>query len=109
MQAGVHHCDLLKKISYTVMVIRKHMLITLFILYCGVSSHLYGQQKSSLPPDLDAYIAKVLKTFNVPGIGISIVKDGKVLLAKGYGVKRLGTNDKVDENTLFLIASNSKA
>ncbi|RYG00714.1 MAG: DUF3471 domain-containing protein, partial [Chitinophagaceae bacterium] len=39
----------------------------------------------------------------------SIVKDGKVLLAKGYGVKKLGTKELVDENTLFLIASNTKA
>ncbi|MET0244046.1 MAG: serine hydrolase [Flavitalea sp.] len=62
-----------------------------------------------LPPGFDAYVEKVLKTFNVPGVAVSIVKDGKVLLAKGYGVKKLGTKEMVDENTLFLIASNTKA
>jgi CubicO group peptidase (beta-lactamase class C family)/beta-lactamase class A len=66
-------------------------------------------QSKPLPPDLDKYIEKVLATFNVPGAAVSIVQNGKVLLAKGYGVKTIGTADKVDENTLFLIASNSKA
>ncbi|RYZ45556.1 MAG: class A beta-lactamase-related serine hydrolase, partial [Sphingobacteriales bacterium] len=66
----------------------------------------FGQQ---LPPGLDKHIEQVLRTFNVPGVGVSIVQNGKVLLAKGYGVKKMGTTDKVDENTLFLIASNTKA
>ena len=65
--------------------------------------------QSDLPPGLDQYIDKVLKTFEVPGLSVSIVKDGKVLLAKGYGVKKMGTDNKVDGNTLFSIASNSKA
>ncbi|MBC6491204.1 serine hydrolase [Flavihumibacter stibioxidans] len=68
-----------------------------------------AQRNASLPPGLDAYISKVLQGFNVPGVGVAIVKDGKVLLSKGYGVKRLGTSDPVDDQTLFLIASNSKA
>jgi len=79
----------------------------LFLLFC--SSNLDAQQKAQIPPGLDLYIEKVLKTFNVPGVAVSIVKDGQVLLAKGYGTKKMGTNDKVDENTLFLIASNTKA
>ena len=45
----------------------------------------------------------------MPGIGVAIVKDGKVVLAKGYGIRRAGYPDKVDENTLFGIASNTKA
>ncbi|MCC6286967.1 MAG: serine hydrolase [Chitinophagaceae bacterium] len=66
-------------------------------------------KRSSLPPALDAYIAKALKTFEVPGMSVAIVKDGKVLLAKGYGVKKIGEQAAVDANTLFAIASNSKA
>ncbi len=58
---------------------------------------------------LDQLAEKTLKTFNVPGIAVAIVKDGKVVLAKGYGVKSNLTNEKVDANTLFGIASNSKA
>jgi CubicO group peptidase (beta-lactamase class C family) len=80
----------------------------LLLLFC--SSLLNAQQKAAaIPPGLDQYIEKVLKTFNVPGVSVSIVKDGQVLMSKGYGVKKMGTNEKVDENTLFLIASNTKA
>jgi len=66
-------------------------------------------QRNDLPPALDQYIETVLKTFEVPGISVSIVKDGKILLSKGYGIKKLGEKDLVDANTLFSIASNSKA
>ena len=45
----------------------------------------------------------------MPGIALAIVKDDKVVFAKGYGVREMGKSEKVDENTLFAIASNSKA
>lgn len=64
---------------------------------------------TGLPKDLDAYIERVLEAFEVPGMGVAIVKDGEIVMAKGYGVRRLGAPEKVDENTLFSIASNSKA
>lgn len=63
----------------------------------------------TLPRDLDAYIARVMKDFEVPGIALAVVKDGKVLLARGYGVRTLGNPTPVDERTLFGIASNTKA
>lgn len=65
--------------------------------------------KAQLPPNLDRYIDTVLRTFNVPGVSLAIVRDGKLLLAKGYGVKRTGRPERVDEHTLFPIASNTKA
>ncbi|HKP87831.1 MAG TPA: serine hydrolase [Blastocatellia bacterium] len=65
--------------------------------------------QTGAPQDLDAYAARVLKEFEVPGLAIAIVKDGKVVLAKGYGVRKLGEPTAVDENTLFGIASNTKA
>jgi CubicO group peptidase (beta-lactamase class C family) len=58
---------------------------------------------------LDDYIAQAMKTFDVPGVAVAIVKDGKVVLAKGYGVRRLGQPAPVDEHTLFGIGSNTKA
>lgn len=83
------------------------------ILFCFLlsilSPSLLPARQYSLPPDLDTYINQVLKTFDVPGVGVAIVKDGKVLFTKGYGVKKLGDPAPVDENTLFSIASNSKA
>lgn len=65
--------------------------------------------QNSVPPDFDAYAARTLKEFDVPGIAVAVVKDGKVVFAKGYGVRKLGDATPVDENTLFGIASNSKA
>jgi CubicO group peptidase (beta-lactamase class C family) len=61
------------------------------------------------PKDLDAYVAKGLTAFDTPGAAVGIVKDGKVVLAKGYGLRRLGEPAKVDSRTLFQIASNTKA
>jgi len=76
------------------------------LLFIGAAS-LLGQ--SAPPPDLDAYVARALKTFDVPGLSVAIVKDGKILLAKGYGVRKLGESTPVDERTLFGIGSNTKA
>src|SRR5688500_10887191 len=59
--------------------------------------------------EFDAYAEKARTDWNVPGFAIAIVKDDKVVFAKGYGVRELGKTEKVDENTLFAIASNSKA
>jgi len=50
-----------------------------------------------------------MKTFEVPGISVAIVKDGKILLAKGYGVRKLGEATPVDQQTMFAIGSNTKA
>jgi CubicO group peptidase (beta-lactamase class C family) len=64
---------------------------------------------TSLPADLDSYVASSMKTFEVPGMAVAIVKDGKILVAKGYGVRKLGESTPVDEFTLFGIGSNTKA
>jgi CubicO group peptidase (beta-lactamase class C family) len=62
-----------------------------------------------LPPGFDALVDRVMKTFEVPGMAVAVVKDGRVVLAKGYGVRRLGEPAPVDPKTLFGIASNTKA
>lgn len=58
---------------------------------------------------LDSYLEKTLKDWKIPGFAVSIVKDDSVIFAKGYGVRELGKNDRVDAHTLFAIASNTKA
>lgn len=58
---------------------------------------------------LDAYIIKAMKDWELPGLAVAVVKDDKVMLAKGYGVKEIGKSDPVNENTLFAIGSNTKA
>jgi len=58
---------------------------------------------------LDQYINRALTNWRIPAAAVCIVKDGKVVMMKGYGVKELGLNNKVDINTLFMIGSNTKA
>ena len=65
--------------------------------------------QENLGKDVDNYVPKVLKEFKVPGIAVGVIKDGKLIFAKGYGVKNIDTKEPVDANTLFQVASNSKA
>ncbi len=60
-------------------------------------------------PNLDSVVESARQRFEAPGIAVAIVKDGKVLMTKGYGVRKLGDPAPVTENTLFGIASNTKA
>src|SRR5579859_7455806 len=78
------------------------------ILFILVGS-LWAQSPSGAPRDLDAYVASSMKTFDVPGMAVAIVKDGKILVAKGYGIRKLGDPTPVDEFTMFAIGSNTKA
>lgn len=77
------------------------------ILLSLVSGRSFAQALSS--NQLDSLVEKTLQTFNVPGIALAIIKDGQVIHSKGYGVRSIVSQKPVDENTLFAIASNSKA
>ena len=57
----------------------------------------------------DAFVADVQKKFDVPGVAVAIVKDGQIVMERGYGVRELGKPAKVDAHTMFAIASNTKA
>lgn len=59
--------------------------------------------------DFAAYVDSARKTFDVPGIAVAIVKDGKVVMEQGFGLREIGKPDLVDAHTLFAIASNTKA
>lgn len=52
---------------------------------------------------------EALEAFEVPGFSVGIIKDGKVVLAEGFGTRTAGKEETVDEHTLFAIASNTKA
>jgi CubicO group peptidase (beta-lactamase class C family) len=78
------------------------------VLLLGVSVSVSAQA----PPDvgaLNAYFTRALIDWEVPGMAVAIVKDGRVVLEKGYGVRERGKPGHVDERTLFAIASNTKA
>jgi CubicO group peptidase (beta-lactamase class C family) len=79
----------------------------LVIICCSNILFIYSQPISAT--QIDSLVEKTLKTFDVPGIAVAVVKDGKIIHEKGYGVRSLNTKQKVDGHTLFGIASNSKA
>jgi len=80
------------------------LFLTIFTI--GMNSSIYAQLS---PTEIDQLVEKAMEKFNVAGVAVTIVKDGKIVHKKGYGVKSIDTKLKVDENTNFAIASNSKA
>src|SRR2546423_12601226 len=60
--------------------------VWLVLLWAIVAGVLVSAQPSA-PPDLDRWVRRAMQTFEVPGIGLAIVKDDAVVLAKGYGVR----------------------
>ncbi len=79
------------------------------IFFTIIFSTLAFPQAQNAPADLDAYVAQSMKTFDVPGMAVAIVKDSKIVVAKGYGVRKLGDSTPADEYTQFAIGSNTKA
>jgi CubicO group peptidase (beta-lactamase class C family) len=82
---------------------------SLFLLLSALSL-LSSSQNHFISDSLDVYILREMKAWDVPGLSLALVKDGKVVVSKGYGVRDVAKPaEKVDENTLFQIASNTKA
>ena len=71
-----------------------------------------GDVAGEAPPvpiaGLDAHVEAVRERFDVPGIAVAVVKDGEVVLVRGYGVREAGKPEPVDGDTLFAIASITK-
>ena len=59
--------------------------------------------------DIDATVGRAMQAFSVPGVAVGVIKNGKVVHAKGYGIRELGRPEPIDGQTLFRVASNSKA
>ena len=96
------------------------LLIALALLACGLpTTSVVRAQAASSPATpavdaqalsaFDARVEAVRRQFDVPGIAVAIVKDGQVVLARGYGLRETGKPAPVDEHTMFAIASNTKA
>jgi CubicO group peptidase (beta-lactamase class C family) len=83
------------------------VLLLLLLFITPLSSR--AQDQDSRLKEIDEYARQVMQDWKVPGFAMAIVKDDKVIFAKGYGVRKLGEPTPVDEHTLFAIASNSKA
>jgi CubicO group peptidase (beta-lactamase class C family) len=84
-------------------------LTTLFTLALLVFGHSTPAASTNDPiANLDAFITKTLKEYAVPGAAIAVVRDGKMALVKGYGVRNATKPGVVDENTIFQLASVTK-
>ena len=77
------------------------------VLVCGVAPGAVAQRNSTA--ELDAYIARAVRDWGIPGLAIAVVKDDSVVFAKGYGVRELGKAGAVDAGTRFAIGSTTKA
>jgi CubicO group peptidase (beta-lactamase class C family) len=84
--------------------IRRLTFIALILVFSSITV-----AQTAAPSDLDAFVERARQSFEVPGIAVAIVKEGQVVVAKGYGVRKLGEPTPVDAYTLFGIASNTKA
>jgi CubicO group peptidase (beta-lactamase class C family) len=63
----------------------------------------------ALPKHLDRFVEEAREEFGVVGLAVAVVKDGQVVYARGFGERKLGSGESVDEETLFAIGSNTKA
>jgi CubicO group peptidase (beta-lactamase class C family) len=83
----------------------------LLLLFIGLTTSVFSQQKASNInlKKIDTYYAQMATDWDIPSMSIGIVKDGKLVFTKSYGYLEIGKSDKPDANTLYAIASNSKA
>ena len=86
---------------------KKLKICNTFALLFLVSNSLFGQGINTV--QIDSLVTQAFELSPAVGIAITVVKDGKVVHSKGYGVASSEKKTKVDENTVFAIASNSKA
>jgi len=81
----------------------RYLLLSLLLL------PFFGESQTSFVDELDQYIEQARQQWEVPGLSVAVVKDGGIVLSKGYGVRAIGSDEKVDGQTLFAMASTTKA
>ena len=86
--------------------VRPALLLLALLIFSGTAPAQTLEQRLK---EIDEYAAKAGREWNVPGFALAIVKDDKVVFTKGYGVRELGKPEPVDKDTLFAVASNTKA
>ncbi len=75
----------------------------------GKISHPEGEPLQALLEEFEAYAAQGMKDWQVPGMAVAIVRGDRTIYKHGFGVKRSGSDDRVETSTLFRIGSTSKA
>jgi len=91
------------------MTLTRHLPLLVACLGFAAGSALAATPDPLKSLDIDRLVERTMAAYQVPGIAVGIVKDGKLVFAKGYGARELGRPGKVDADTLFGIASNTKA
>lgn len=74
--------------------------------FAGRKAHRLDQARIA---ELGRFVQAAMRETGVPGVGVGLIQDGQVVFAGGFGTRELGGGDKVDGNTLFMVASNTKA
>ena len=74
--------------------------------FAGRHAHVLDAQRVA---QLTQFVQRSMSATGVPGLALGLVQNGKVVFADGFGVRALGRAEKVDAQTLFLVASNTKA
>ena len=85
----------------------KTILLTFVLLLSSISIH--SQDVTKQAEELDNFIQESIKKWRPPGLAVTVVKDGEIVFTKSYGVRTVGTDKSVDENTLFGCMSTTKA
>jgi len=85
--------------------LRSTVLIVLTLSVVGACATTNGLSSK----DIDQLVNDAMQSFSVPGVAVGVIKDGQVIHARGYGVRELGRSGEIDQDTLFRIASTTKA
>jgi CubicO group peptidase (beta-lactamase class C family) len=82
--------------------------IIICLIFCLGQTICQAQVPTFVTDSLDAYIARAMQVWQIPGVAVCVVKDGQIIHQKGYGVRRFGMTEVVNEHTVFPIASVTK-
>lgn len=85
---------------------QRKIFVAILAVMSSTAAYAQSDAKSS---EFDAYVAQAVKDWQAPGLAISVVKDGRIVFAKGYGVREVGKPASFDTSTVSAIASTTKA
>jgi CubicO group peptidase (beta-lactamase class C family) len=74
--------------------------------FAGKKAHQLDDKRIA---ELGKFVQDAMRETGVPGVGVGLIQDGKVVFADGFGTRELGGTEKVDGDTRFMVASNTKA
>ncbi len=83
--------------------------ILLFVVSLFLNFNIWAQADPTIIKELDQYFESARHQWEVPGMSVTIVKDGNTLLSKGYGISSINNDKEVDDQTMFMLGSTTKA